>query len=618
MNSELFELALSATLKDRNTPLGAPIPGIGVKKISGRAMPYSLRHRGQWFVPEYIDNIKEIQIAQDTDAYLFKAIQKKVNGFLLAGYEITGENKEVVSYLKKRLSEMENVSGTPFELLMIQTAHDLFRYSNCMWVKVRNNDASTGKTRKSPTGQKLDPIAGYFILPFETLEFKTTVSGEIKKVLQRMPGTGQTKEFSKNDVIHFYTNKKPGFSMGTPEVLPALDDIALLRRLEEQIEQLIDSSLHPLFHYTVGSDNLPERYSPEGIKETDIVKKTIEYMPAGGIYVSDHRHKIEAIGSEGRALRAESYLEYFKKRVFAALDVGPVDFGEGDTSNRATALVMSKSASKAVEACQKQMKIFIQSYVFKEILLEGGYNVMDPDNRVEIKFGGVDKEDIAKQENQTIQLWLNNLINENEARKRLRLEPMTEEQRESNHYKLYEEPTSMLKNLNIASAGEALANASNSAITSEGIAKQREQEQEIAKAKGQSLQSKANGAENTSNNKARPSNQHGTRTSPKFTKDYKNLDILERSFLDGYEKLCFNKKLDFYPNELVSLKNEYDKELNDIHKLSKIRINEFENSGISKETLLESLQWRYEELNRKFSVSAYNLGNEIAKLAFKE
>ena len=186
MDTELFKLALETTsLKDRNPPLGAPISGIGVKKITGRAMPYSIRHRGQWFVPEYIENIKEIQVAQDTDAYLFKAIQKKVYGFLLAGYEITGENKEIVDYTKRRLAEIESVSGKPFDLLLIHTAHDLFRYSNCMWVKVRNRDASTGKPRISPTKQKLDPVAGYFILPFETLQFKTTVSGEIKKVLQK-------------------------------------------------------------------------------------------------------------------------------------------------------------------------------------------------------------------------------------------------------------------------------------------------------------------------------------------------------------------------------------------------------------------------------------------------
>ena len=221
------------------------------------------------------------------------------------------------------MKEIELVSGVPLDLLIGDLANDLARYSNCIWVKARNRNASTGKVRRQ-NNKEVDPIAGYFILPFETLWFRTKRNGEITKVLQEMPN-GDTKEFAPEDVIHFYTNKKPGFAMGTPELLPVLEDVALLRRLEENIEQMIDSNLNPLFHYTVGNDNHPERYGPDGVKETDIVKNAIEYMPSGGIFVSDHRHKIESIGAEGKALDVSEYLEYFKKRVFAGLGVTPID-----------------------------------------------------------------------------------------------------------------------------------------------------------------------------------------------------------------------------------------------------------------------------------------------------
>ena len=65
-------------------------------------------------------------------------------------------------------------------------------------------------------------------------------------------------------MIHIYMHKKPGFAMGTPEAAPVLDDIALLRRIEENVEELIESNLFPLFHYSVGSDEFPERYGPDG------------------------------------------------------------------------------------------------------------------------------------------------------------------------------------------------------------------------------------------------------------------------------------------------------------------------------------------------------------------
>ena len=271
---ELLE-AKNTKLKDSNKPVYIQnISGVKIKRVNDRGYDYSNRHRGNWFKPEY--DLTELQIAQDADSYIFKAIQKKVNKFILAGWEIVGNNREALSYIKRRMKEIELVSGVPLDLLIGDLAHDLARYSNCIWVKARNKSASTGKVRKQ-NAKEVEPVAGYFILPFETLWFKTKRNGEITKILQEMPN-GETKEFSPEDVIHFYTNKKPGFAMGTPELLPVLEDVALLRRLEENIEQMIDSNLNPLFHYTVGNDNHPERYGPDGVKETDIVKNAIEYM----------------------------------------------------------------------------------------------------------------------------------------------------------------------------------------------------------------------------------------------------------------------------------------------------------------------------------------------------
>ena len=460
--------------KDRNVPVeGTKLSGVKVKRINARAMSYADRHRGSWFKPEY--DLTEIQIAQDTDAFLFKAIQKKVQRFILAGWEFVGNDKETVRYINYRIKEIEAVSGMPFNLLMADLAHDLVRYSNCAWVKSRNKDASSGKVIK--VGDKeIEPVAGYFILPFETLWFKVKQNGELKKVLQKQPGNALSKEFSPKDIIHFYTNKKPGFTMGTPEILPVLEDIALLRRLEENIEEMIDSNLHPLYHYTVGSDMMPERYGPDGIKESDLVRNTIEYMPSGGIFVSDHRHKIEAIGSEGKALKIKEYLEYFKKRVYAGLGVSPMDMGESDTANRSTANALSKIAIQDVEALQRNIKTFIETYVISELLAEGGYQdaILDPDKMVYIKFGAVDKEEKIKLENQVLQLWLNNLLSETEARVKLGERPIAEKDKEELYQILYPK--------NPGTAGL-----------------------------------------NMSNNVSKPENQHGQKSAPKMTKTDENL-----------------------------------------------------------------------------------------------
>lgn len=536
MKSFYLKQILAATSYEEDKTLLSS-PG-NVKRVGSKSISYTERHRGTWFRPEY--DLQEIQIAQDTDGYLFRAIKKKVNRFLTAGWEVVGNNKETVEYIKTRLREIEYTSQTPMSILLKQTATDLFRFSNCMWVKARNINSSSGKIRKIFEGKEVQPVAGYFILPFETLSFKTKRNGEIKRIRQRMP-SGDEKFFQPDEVIHFYDNRKPGFAMGTPEIVPVLDDIALLRRIEENVEDLLESNLYPLFHYTVGSDSMPERYSPDGIKETDIVKNTIDYMPAGGIYVSDHRHKIQAIGSEGRALRIEGYLDYFKKRVFAGLGLSSVDMGEGDTANRSTAHSLSQSAILDVEALQKVMKTFLEFYVFNELLLEGGYDPLEKENKVEIKFGVIDNEARSKLENQTIQLWLNNLISENEARQRLGYSPDVD--KEDTNYKLYTEPLALLKVMGpFTAASKALEESKTSSISSEGLKKEEANQIKNKKlALGPKENNNPNGPENLSKNLSKPANQFGARSAPKFSRD-KNYTIVKETVI--YIDSIFENKLD--------------------------------------------------------------------------
>lgn len=500
-----------------------PSDPLKIKKVRDRPYAYSHKHRGNWFRPEY--ELDEIQIAHDVDSFMFRAIKKKIDRFFLAGFEFVSENEDALSYIKTRICEMELATNKPFNLLMKSTARDLTRYSNSMWVKTRDIKRSTGKMRTDIRGIEVEPVAGYHLIPFETLFFKTRSNGEIKKILQRLP-EGVQKEFFPQDVIHFYTNRNPGFTIGTPELLPALDDIALLRRIEENVEELIETNLFPVFHYKVGSDQFPERYGPDGRKETDVIKEKIEYMPSGGVYVSDHRHEIQAIGSESKALRIDFYLTYFKQRVFAALGVSSVDMGEGGSANRSTASTMSKAMMMDVEALQMLMKTFIEFYVINELLLEGGFNPLDEEDKVYVKFGVVDKQERIALENNQIQLFANKVITQTELRQNLGYAPMKEEQQEDTYYALYEEPLAMVKSVSAGSAaGETLAGVSTSNLTPEAVkkeaafAKQMEKQKAAGSAQGRPANGSSTGNKRTVAAKSRPSNQSGTRSGPKLNRD---------------------------------------------------------------------------------------------------
>ena len=621
MNSDLLKLTLDIgnKLQDRNEPIGAPVSFGGVKKISSRGLAYSEKNRGQWVKPEY--DLQELQIAQDTDSYIFRAVQMKVERFMLAGWEFVSLDDDILAYVKERIYEIESVSGIPFPILLKQTAQDLIRYSNCMWVKVRNADASSGSARPSSSGSTIEPVAGYFILPFETLQFKLKANGEIKKIMQKMPGTGISKEYSPQDVIHFYTNRKPGFAMGTPELTPVIADAELLRNLEENIEELIHSALYPVWHWRVGNDNLPERVDPYGNKETDIVKKTIEYMPAGGIFVTDHRHEIKAQGSEGRALRAEGYLSYFKQRLFSGLGVSGVDMGEGDSANKATAQVLSNTAIQHIEALQLTMKIFLENFVVNELVLEKNstFPLHDPERKVQIKFGTIDKEAKTKLENQTIQLFSNKLLTESEARKKLGERPMREEDRELTYFKLYEEPLAMLKSIAQPAATEALVENNSSGVSRAGASKQERLAQQ-SNERGRPASPSSEGQRSLSNSKSRPSNQYGTRSSPKFTKDVNfivDLTIVDKSFNDGVEFSNSSVIMDSDNEELLLIKEELSDRIDLFNEYAFSRIEELQDENLEKDVILKSLKWRYNNILDEYTCKSYELGVKLGELEIK-
>ncbi len=405
------------------------------------------------------------------------------------------------------------------------------RQANSLWVKVRSTESSSGERRFDlRSNKRIDPVAAYYLIPFETLEFKSKVSGEIKKVRQVTRDGGEVREWSPEDVIHFYADRKAGYTVGTPDLLPALDDIALLRRIEENVEELIESHLFPVYHYQIGSDMFPERRTPEGISESQLVKQRIEYMPAGSVYVSDHRHNITALGSEGKALTIDTYLTYFKQRAIASAGGTEVDLGMAGTSNRSTANTLSKAMSLDIEALQVTMKVFLDNFVIQELLLEGGYDPFDPENFVEVRFGIIDREERMALENQQIQMFTSNMRNLDEVRATLGDKPIPEEWLEHTFYKMFEEPLALAKGAGTpGSAGtEALANSESSNITPEAAKKEVTVAKQLIKAKPVAAgagkkpgtkSSASSSAKRTSSSRSRPSNQHGKRAAPKTNRD---------------------------------------------------------------------------------------------------
>ncbi len=291
--------------------------------------------RGMYSPAEY--DLAEIGVIEDVDGYVAQAFQKKLGLMFKEGFEFVSRNKKLLKYYDDRLAQIARASNIPTSELLRRVCSSLIRVSNAFLVKVRKEDISGGQAHTNANGKTLKPIAAYFPAAPETMRVDIDQdTGKIRGWRHQLPNGNKYKDFPAEDVIHFTINKREGFIFGTPTLIPVIDDIRALRQIEENIELLVYQHLFPLFHYIVGTETAPAGYTESGDREIDIAKREIRYMPSEGGIITPERHEIKILGAENKALRAEVYVEHFKKRVIAGLGISSVDLGEGDCYDATT------------------------------------------------------------------------------------------------------------------------------------------------------------------------------------------------------------------------------------------------------------------------------------------
>lgn len=430
-------------LGDRQATLPEAIVGkMGTQRRSpGRVSPTVLSYvhgvnpqRGSFQRPEY--DLAEIAKAIDTESLLQLAVSQLRNRILREQWTIKGRNDETVAYIMRRIRELELATNGTFDNLLRQVVSNLVLYSNAFIVKVRNSARSSGQVVRR-YGRDLAPVAGMFSGDPTSMEVRRTVNGVPTKWQQTIPGVDD-REFRTENVVHITYDRKDGFAFGTPWVVPVLDDIRALRRLEELVEILVGKHIFPLFHYRVGSDQNPAMEFDDGSSEIDMVRANVEFMPTEGSIVTSERHEITAISPQ--LVDATDYLAYFSQRVKTGLRVSNVDSGEGNTANRATAGFMNVAKDDLAKDMQDVLCNNINFYIFDEWLEEGGFP-LNEDNRVLLFWPPIDPEEQRLRDAHVALLYQNNLITEDEARMEMGRQPMIDGQRTSLHLELITKPT---------------------------------------------------------------------------------------------------------------------------------------------------------------------------------
>lgn len=362
--------------------------------------------------PEF--DLLEQAAVYDAEPIVRTAISRQINLWLKEPPVLLGEDK-YVEYIQERLNEIAFVSKIPTNELWRTMLRSLLKFSNAFAIVIRSSDLSSGVKV-----QGRQPIAAIFPVSALTM-FPKFEKGRIIKWVRVLPDGRRYQEFDPKDVIHLTFDKEEEFVFGKPRLLGSIEDVAALRRIEENIEILMAKFLFPIYHMIVGTPEKPCQYYPNGESEIDVARYQIQGMDQEGMAITSERVKFDVIGSFDQALDAGPYLEHFKKRLYAGLGVSAIDVGEGDTANRSTADNISQNLKDRVLEDQISLADQIHMQIFLPLIQEhkDGWSAIKAFNKVKLRFVNVDLDNRIKYENHLINLWNNNLLLEEEAREKI-------------------------------------------------------------------------------------------------------------------------------------------------------------------------------------------------------
>lgn len=354
-------------------------------------------------------DLGQIRDAIAADSYIRLAVNKYSQLIFKAGYNIVSDNDAAAEYIQQRLSIMSFTTRTPFDVLLQGVADDLVAYSNAFLIISRDDKVKISAVQaKGVLSQK--PVAGYFRVDPTTIQIKRDKTGAIKNYQQQVGN--DKKAYKPEDVIHFYIDKKGGAAFGTPRLESVLEDVKMLRKLEGLVLKLAYRYAAPLYQVKVG---IPQTGLMATDREIKDVQKEIERLSDDGIIITNERTDFKIIGAEGHAIDLGAYLKYFESRAFSALSLSPAQCGRGGAKQDADS--MEEQTHDTVKFFQRAITTFMEDYIIRELLLEGGYDpITNMQDRVHFKFEEINLETKVKMETHALNMFQGNLIPFEDAR----------------------------------------------------------------------------------------------------------------------------------------------------------------------------------------------------------
>ena len=457
--------------------------------------------RREWFHrPEY--NLQEVRDAAEADSYVKISLAKTSYLIYKAGWTFKGENQEAIDYLEQRFKVMSYCTGVPMDILMQGIADDLVKYSNAFLLKSRVDTIPGIKAR--PINEDGMIVGGYTRVDPCSIKIKRDKHGNILKYEQGFGGN--KKQFKPEDVIHMYLDKDANNAFGTPRIIAALEDVKLLRKIEGNVTALIYRFAMPLYQWKIG---IPEVGFQGTDEEITKAKYEIESGSLDGVFITNEKTEIKAIGSEDTALNMQPYLAYFENRVFSALGVSASQMGRGGAQQDADS--MEQQVHDTVKFIQRMMSEFIENKILIELLLEGGFNPFDANTYVDYVFEEISLETKIKKENHEINKYQSNVTTYPEARRRMGMKDQSDDDEELYNRKITDEST--LRQIDRTAEHQLeLARVNNAAKASTGSSSSSSSSKKKASSVGtkKTRVTKDKGPSGRVDSIDRPKNQYGT------------------------------------------------------------------------------------------------------------
>lgn len=383
--------------------------------------------------------IERAQRAYIVDGLLRQGVDKHAE--LCRGVTFSGGDLQV-KYVNKRLDAMSLATGQHWRLTFSTCFLEYWKTGNPMFVKMRGGTAKRHLYKEAPY-----PIAGFYPLGIERLETvhdkdnrfigwsnkegKANPSRKSLRIRGAIPldngqplvsistrGVADEVLIPGMDIVHIPYRKAPDSNYGLGLTIPALEDVALLRAIEQITATVIKKNSHPVYHHGISGPS-----SPLSSIQSEIDYAGALWRKAGpdGVLITGPNHDIKAIGAESQALRLEGYLIHFTKRALASLGVNPYLMGF-ESATIGTAEGIMDLLIDRVRAAHEEIAWTLQMFLIWEILYEGGFDPWSKEeDRVYVQFAEIDAHLRIKEESHAADLYTKNVIDVDETRARIRL-----------------------------------------------------------------------------------------------------------------------------------------------------------------------------------------------------